>query len=150
MKAIRTKTGILVIVSFAMIAFSLSFILSRLPGDSHWQRYRAEHPEKAIQANLRQVVLAATFYLRRHDVNEVTYEDLLHSGELIEQPIKPVQGEDYHTIRLSRTDTKVEVVTRDGKTITYEFGTLGAGQMNPGSFVPSTFYRDVNQDNGGT
>lgn len=150
MKAIRTKTSILVIVSFAVIAFSLSFILSKMPGDSHWQRYRAEHPEKAIQANLKQVVLAAAVFLRDRGVNEVTYEDLLRNGQLIEQPIEPVLGENYHTIRLSPTDTKIEVVTKDGKTITYEFGTLGAGQMNPGSFAPSTFHGDVNRDNGGT
>ena len=57
MKTIRTRTGIIVIVSFAIIAFSLSYLLSMLPGRSEWERFRAEHPEKAIQANLRQVCL---------------------------------------------------------------------------------------------
>lgn len=150
MKTIRTRTGILVIVSFAIIAFSLSFLLSKLPTASHWQRYRNEYPEKAIQANLKQVVMAASFYLRSRGVNEVTYEDLLRDGELMEQPIEPVLGEDYRTIRLSPGDTKVEVVTKDGKTITYEFGTSGIGRINPGSLGPPAVHGDVNQGNGGS
>ena len=35
MKTIRTRTGIIVIVSFAIIAFSLSYLLSMLPGGAN-------------------------------------------------------------------------------------------------------------------
>lgn len=150
MKTIPTRTGILLIVSFAIIAFSGSFLLSKLPRDNQWQRYRSEHPEKAIRANLKQVVLAASMYLRSRDTNEVTYEDLLRAGRLIESPIEPVLGEDYRTIRLSRADTKVQVVTKDGRTIIYEFGTLGAGGISPSpSGMPEAF-GDVNRGPGGS
>jgi hypothetical protein len=150
MKTIRTRTGILVIVSFAVIAFSLSFLLSKLPRDSQWQRYRTEYPEKAIRANLKQVVLAASAYLMRHDISEVTYGELLRAGQLIERPIEPVLGEDYHAIRLSRADTKVSVVTKDGRTITYEFGTLGVGGISPSPSGMTEVHGDVDRGRGGS
>ncbi|HNY78799.1 MAG: hypothetical protein RBS72_14535 [Sedimentisphaerales bacterium] len=150
MKTIRTRTGIIVIVSFAIIAFSLSYLLSMLPGRSEWERFRAEHPEKAIQANLRQVVMAGGAYLRSHRVPEVTYEDLLRDGEFLSRPVDPVLGEDYRTIRLSSKDTKVAVVTKDGRTITYEFGTLSVGGIDLGPLVPPSMRGDAKQGNGGS
>lgn len=150
MKTIRTRTGIIVIVSFAIIAFSLSFLLSTLPGRSEWERYRKQYPEKAIQANLKQVVMAGSAYLRSNRVPEVTYEDLLRDGRFLEQAVDPVLGEDYRTIRLSLKDTKVAVVTKDGKTITYEFGTLGVGGIDPGPVNLLQMQADANQANGGS
>ena len=150
MKTIRTRTGIIVIVSFAIIAFSLSFLLSTLPRRSEWERFRAEHPEKAIQANLKQVVMAGGAYLRSNRVPEVTYEDLLRDGKFLSRPVDPVLGEDYHTIRLSSKDTKVAVVTKDGRTIMYEFGTLSGGGIDLGPLVPPSMRGDAKQSNGGS
>ena len=150
MKTIRTRTGIIVIVSFVIIAFSLSYLLSMLPGRSEGERFRAEHPGKAIQANLRQVVMAGGAYLRSHRVPEVTYEDLLRDGEFLSRPVDPVLGEDYRTIRLSSKDTKVAVVTKDGRTITYEFGTLSVGGIDLGPLVPPSMRGDAKQGNGGS
>lgn len=149
MRTISTRTGILVIVSFSVVAFSLSFALSRLPGRSEWERYRIEYPERAIRANLRQVALAASVYLRSHNAQEVTYADLLRDGQVIDRPIKPVLGEDYGTVRLSRTATKVEIQTKDGQTVTCEFGNLGVGGIGPSpvSLPPANdlnAYRDTN------
>ncbi|MDY0356068.1 MAG: hypothetical protein RBR19_09340 [Sedimentisphaerales bacterium] len=131
MKTISTRAGILIIVSFAMIALGLSFLLSHLPRRSEWERYRIEYPEKAIQANLRQVALAAAVYLRSHNDEAVTYADLLRDGQVIDRPIKPVLGEDYRTVRLSRTASEVEITTKDGRTITCRFGSLGIGGISP-------------------
>ncbi len=148
MKTIPTRTGMIVIVSFAIIAFSLSFLLSKLPGRSEWERYRTQYPEKAIQANLRQVVMAGSAYLRSNRVPEVTYEDLLRDGRFLERAVDPVLGEDYRTIRLSSRDTKVAVVTKDGRTITYEFGTLSMGGIDPGPVNLPQMQVDANQANG--
>jgi len=131
MKTISTRTGILVIVSFAVIAFGLSYLLSHLPRQSEWERYRIEYPERAIHANLRQVALAAAVYLRSHNDEAVTYADLLRDGQVIDRPIKPVLGEDYSTVRLSRTASDVEITTKDGRTITCRFGSLGVGGISP-------------------
>ncbi len=150
MKTIRTKTGVLVIVSFAVIAFSGSFLFWKLPRRSEWDRYRAEYPEKAIRANLKQVVLAAGVYLRSRNVDEVTYDELLKVGQIISKPIDPVLGEDYHTIRLSRSDTKVEVVTKDGKTITYEFGTFGTGGISGSPSLPGGGFGNIDPGPGGS
>lgn len=149
MRTISTRTGILVIVSFSVVAFSLSFALSRLPRRSEWERYRIEYPERAIRANLRQVALAASVYLRSHNAQEVTYADLLRDGQVIDRPIKPVLGEDYRTVRLSRAATKVEIQTKDGQTVTCEFGSLGVGGIGPSpvSLPPANdlnAYRDTN------
>jgi hypothetical protein len=149
MKTIRTKTGVLVIVAFAVIAFSGSFLLSKLPRRSEWERYRTVYPEKAIRANLKQVVLAGGVYLRSHSVDEVTYDELLKVGQLISKPIDPVLGEDYRTIRLSRSDTKVEVVTEDGRTITYEFGTFGTGGISSSLSLPGGGFGDIDPGPGG-
>jgi len=148
MRTIPTRTGIIVIVSFAIIAFSVSFLLSKLPGRSEWERYRTQYPEKAIQANLRQVVMAGSAYLRSNRVPEVTYEELLRDGRFLEHAVDPVLGEDYRTIRLSSKDTKVAVVTKDGRTVTYEFGTLSAGGIDPGPVNLPPMQVDANQANG--
>ncbi|HRS12137.1 MAG TPA: hypothetical protein P5068_10340 [Sedimentisphaerales bacterium] len=148
MRTIPTRTGIIVIVSFAIIAFSVSFLLSKLPGRSEWERYRTQYPEKAIQANLRQVVMAGSAYLRSNRVPEVTYEELLRDGRFLEHAVDPVLGEDYRTIRLSSKDTKVAVVTKDGRTVTYEFGTLSAGGIDPGPVNLPPMQIDANQANG--
>lgn len=148
MRTIPTRTGIIVIVSFAIIAFSVSFLLSKLPGRSEWERYRTQYPEKAIQANLRQVVMAGSAYLRSNRVPEVTYEELLRDGRFLEHAVDSVLGEDYRTIRLSSKDTKVAVVTKDGRTITYEFGTLSVGGIDPGPVNLPPMQIDANQANG--
>lgn len=150
MKKIRTRTGILIILAFTIMAFSLSFGLSRWAPKSEWHRFRIEYPERAIRANLRQVVLAASVYLRSHHAEKVTYTDLLQNGQIIDRPIDPVLGEDYHTICLSRTDTKVEVVTKDGRTVTCEFGILGVSSIGPNAVAlpPAddlNVYRDTQQ-----
>jgi len=132
MKTIRTRTAIAIIVAFGIVAFSVSFAVSRLPRKSEWERFRVEYPERAIRANLRLVVLAAAAYLRTHDADEITYDDLLRHGQVIDRPIEPVLGEDYHTIRLSRADAKVDIVTQDGRTVTCEFGTFGVGPIGAG------------------
>ncbi|MDI6451061.1 hypothetical protein [Anaerobaca lacustris] len=151
MRTIRTRTGIIIIVAFATVAFSVSFALSRLPRKSEWERFRVEYPERAIRANLRQVALAASVYLRSHRADEVTYADLLRDGRVIDRPIKPILGEDYHTIRLPRTASKVDVVTKDGQTITCEFGTLGIGSigLSPVGLPPEddfNIHRNTNRD----
>ncbi len=155
MRTIRTRTAVIIIVAFATVAFSVSFALSRLPRKSEWERFRIEYPDRAIRANLRQVALAASVYLRSHRVDEVTYADLLRDGRIISQPIEPILGEDYYTIRLARTASKVDIVTKDGQTITCEFGTLGIGSIGfspvgvppESNLSPSSADRDTNRDN---
>ncbi len=131
MKTISTKTAIVVIVSFAGLCTALVFAASKLPKTSHWERYRIEYPEKAIQANLRKIVFAAQYHMRSNRVDEARYKDMIGTGIFLDKPIEPILGEDYSTICVTGKDTKIEVVTKDGKTISIEFDPLGTFTTGP-------------------
>ena len=131
MRTISTKTAVLTILSFTALCVAVVLLASKLPRTSHWDRYRTAYPEKAIQANLREVVFAATDYMRRHGVSEARYEDLVGASIFLDKPIEPVLGEDYNSICLTNQDTKLEVLTRDGTPVRIDFKPLAVSGIGP-------------------
>lgn len=131
MKTIGNKTAIVVIVSFTALCAVVVLAVSRLPRTSHWQRYRQEYPEKAIRANLREVLFAAQGYMREHGVNEARYKDMVGNAIFLDEPIEPILGEDYNTLCVTGQDARIEVVTKDGKTIGIDFEPLGRYTAGP-------------------
>ena len=75
-----------------------------------------------IKANLRNLVMEAMVYMDDHDVKTVTYADLTRDETYLDRtPLKSYLGEDYSRFNITDTDTSVEVVTRDGEIVSYEF-----------------------------
>lgn len=124
MITISTKTAILVISSFAALCIAGVLMLSGLPRTSHWEHYRSTYPEKAIQANLREIVFAATDYMRYNDVSEARYKNMVGTSAFLKKAIEPVLGEDYDSICLRSQDTKLEVVTKHGTPVSITFRPL--------------------------
>jgi len=131
MKTISNRTAFVVIVSFAALCGVFVFSASKWPRTSHWKQYQRQYPEKAIRANLRKINFAAKDYMRSHRVDKAPYPDMVGKSLFLNKPIEPILGEDYNTICVTGQDTRIEVVTKDGRTIFITFDPLGTFTAGP-------------------
>lgn len=131
MKTISNRTAFVVIVSFAALCAVIVFAASNRPRTSQWKLYQKQYPEKAIRANLRKVIFAAKGYMRSHRVDKAPYPDMVGKTLFLDKPIEPILGEDYNTICVTGQDTRIEVVTKDGRTIFITFDPLGTFTAGP-------------------
>jgi len=78
-----------------------------------------------VIANLHALVAVANLYMSEYDVNSVKYEDIVEAN-LIEPNALALAGRyaDFSGFKVNDTDRRVEVVTKDGVTVSYEFEPL--------------------------
>jgi len=84
------------------------------------QRLQFAYLERAIKNNLRQFVSAAQQYMLDAGVSNVTYEDIVGPGKLLDE-LTPLNGEDYTGLNVTIDDISITVTDADGNTVSYSF-----------------------------
>ena len=73
-----------------------------------------------IKANLNALATGARILMQEHDLNEVTYDDIIEAN-MIGFPLDSLLGEDYTTFHINTNDTTVGIQIPDGNFISIEF-----------------------------
>jgi len=85
-----------------------------------FEALRWESKQKTIANNLRQILLVGQQYLSENSLSKVSYSELKEMN-LIDERVAPQAGESYSNLIVTSNTESLEVLTEDGKSVTYPF-----------------------------
>lgn len=95
-----------------------------------YQKVRDNSQQATVRNHLVQIWSAAEQQMLETGAETVSYDQLVGPGKSLEEDsLKPVAGEDYHSLVIHRGDESISVTLRNGRTVEYSAETPAGGAV---------------------